>query len=166
MFGIVDTVKAAIVLAIISVIAGGFWYVNDLKDQLATSENNNKILLESVETQKKVIARIQADVTAIQKANRDLRDLTEDQRREIEALIKKFSLDAKGNARDFGFIASEKPGLVEQLVNRASRAVARCFEIASGAPRTPEEINARTSSEINKECPAIANPNYRPGSRP
>ena len=38
----------------------------------------------------------------------------------------------------------------------------RCVEIASGAPLTEAEINATKKSEINPECPALANPNYEP----
>ena len=36
----------------------------------------------------------------------------------------------------------------------------RCVEISSGSPLTESEINATKKSEINRECPSIANPNY------
>ena len=39
---------------------------------------------------------------------------------------------------------------------------ARCFEIAQGSPLTEEELNATKKSQINAECPNIANPNYIP----
>ena len=38
----------------------------------------------------------------------------------------------------------------------------RCVEIASGAPLTEKEKTATKKSEINSECPSIANPNYVP----
>jgi len=46
-------------------------------------------------------------------------------------------------------------------MNVATRNAMRCLEIASGAPRTQAELAAKNSSEINKECPALANPNYK-----
>lgn len=166
MFGLGAIIKSLAILTIVLVIAGGLWYVMNIKADLAQSEANNRTLTSAVEDQKNLIDRIQADVQNIQQANTELRDLGDKQRQELEVLSKKFSMDAKGNPRDFGNLAAEKPELVERLINRASRAVARCFEIASGAPRTKEELEARTSSEINKECPSIANPNYRPGGVP
>ena len=38
----------------------------------------------------------------------------------------------------------------------------RRLEIASGAELTEAEKNATKKSEINTECPSIANPNYVP----
>jgi len=40
----------------------------------------------------------------------------------------------------------------------------RCLEIASGSPLTDIERNAKLPSEINRECPNIANPNYKPAT--
>lgn len=163
MFGIGAIVKSITILATIILVGGGLWYVMNIKADLATSEANNKLLNTAVEDQKNLIEKIQADVKSIQKANDELRDLSDRQKQEVETLSKKFSLDARGNPRDFGNLAAEKPELVERLINRANRAVVRCFEIASGSPLTEQEKNARSSSEINKECPHIANPNYKPG---
>jgi hypothetical protein len=36
----------------------------------------------------------------------------------------------------------------------------RCIEIATGSPLTESEINATKKSQINGECPSLANPNY------
>ncbi len=36
----------------------------------------------------------------------------------------------------------------------------RCVEIAMGSPLTDKEKNATKKSEINSECPSIANPKY------
>jgi len=38
----------------------------------------------------------------------------------------------------------------------------RCVEIAMGSPLTEKEKNATKKSEINAECPSLANPNYVP----
>ena len=64
--------------------------------------------------------------------------------------------------RDFGKLAIEKTKVIERITNKGSDAAARCIEIASGAELTEQEINATKKSEINRECPSIANPNYVP----
>ena len=47
-------------------------------------------------------------------------------------------------------------------MNKGGDNAGRCIEIASGSPLTEKELNATKKSEINPECPSIANPNYIP----
>lgn len=162
MFGVSAAIKAIVALAIVVVIAAGLWYVTNLKADLAISQENSKKLQEGIQEQQALMRQMTEDIGKIQQANRELQDLASRHKAEVDALSRKFSQDARGNPRDFGQFAAEKPELVERLVNRATKNVMRCLEIASGSPRTPAEIAAKNASEINKECPAIANPNYKP----
>jgi hypothetical protein len=162
MFGIGASIKAIVALIIVAVVAGGLWYVSELKADLVMSENNNAKLQEGIREQQELLAQMQRDIGQIQEINKSLQDVAQKHRADVEALSKKFSQDARGNPRDFGQLAAEKPELVEKLINRGTRNAMRCLEIASGAPRTEQELSAKNASEINKECPAIANPNYRP----
>jgi biopolymer transport protein ExbB/TolQ len=161
MMGIGPMIKAIAMLLIVIILAAGGWYVMNLKADLAVSEMNAKTLQDGIAEQQAVMAKMQEDIKTIQETNTKLQNLTEEQKREVDTLSRKFSQDAKGQPRDFGALAAERPDLVERLVNRGTKNAMRCLEIASGAPRTEAEINAKTSSEINKECPAIANPNYK-----
>ena len=52
--------------------------------------------------------------------------------------------------------------VIERIINSASNKALRCVEIAGGSPLTADEISATKKSEINRECPSIANPNYVP----
>ena len=52
---------------------------------------------------------------------------------------------------DIGNLAENKPGLVERIINGASKSAARCVEIASGSPLTEEELNGTP----NRECPSF-----------
>ena len=161
MLGIVPLIRALAILAtVITVVAGGY-YIMNLKANLAISESNNAQLKAGIEEQQALMARMQADIAAIQAINRELADIAARQKADVDALSRKFSQDAKGSPRDFGQFAAGKPELVERLVNRGTRNAMRCLELASGAAHTAEELAATASSEINKECPAIANPNYR-----
>jgi len=161
MFGIGASVKAIAMLAMVALIAATGWYVTNLKADLVMSEANNAKLQDGIKEQQALMDQMRRDVQQIQDINRDLQESANRQRAEVDALTKKFSQDARGNPRDFGQFAAERPDLVEKLVNRGTRNAMRCLEIASGSPRTEQEINAKTASEINKECPALANPNYR-----
>ena len=161
MFGIGASIKAIAALIIVAVIAGGLWYVSELKADLVVEKNNTERLKDGIRDQQVLMEQMRRDVAQIQQTNRDLQDAAARYRADVDALREKFSQDARGNPRDFGQFAAEKPELVQGLVNRAVKNVMRCLEIASGAPRTPQELAAKNASEINKECPAIANPNYR-----
>ena len=161
MFGIGASIKAITALIIVAIIAAGGWYVMNLKADLAISEENSKRLQEGVREQQALMKQMAEDIAKIQDINRELAETTGRHRAEVDALTRKFSQDAKGQPRDFGQFAKERPELVERLVNRGTKNAMRCLEIASGAPRTQEEIAAKSATEITKECPAIANPNYK-----
>ena len=67
----------------------------------------------------------------------------------------------------FFFEASIEPAIdrtkaIERIINKGANNAKRCVELASGAEPTEEEIKATKKSEINPECPALANPNYVP----
>ena len=79
-------------------------------------------------------------------------------KKDLDDLDKRFN---KKN-RDFGKLAIEKTKVIERIMNKGSVNASRCIEIASGAPLTEQEKNATKKSEINVECPSIANPNYVP----
>lgn len=161
MLGIVPMIRAVVVLAIVITVAAGGYYITNLKADLAISESNNQQLKAGIDEQQALMARMKADIESIQAANRELAAIAAQQRADVDALSRKFSQDSKGTPRDFGQFAAGKPELVERLINRGTRNAMRCLELASGAPHTAEELAATASSEINKECPAIANPNYR-----
>lgn len=162
--GLFSSIKYLIILVIVLVVVGGLWYITNLKANLATSESNNKILQDSVKSQQDLIVSIQKDVAQIQSINQELQALTEKQKSEMKNLNSRFTTSASGEVRDFGAVAAAKPESVQRSVNRGTANVMRCFEIASGAPLTEKELSAKTTSEINRECPAIANPNFKPAA--
>jgi len=153
MFGSVRVIIMAVVFIGIS---GVGVYVMKLRSDNAILEANQIKLEMSIESQKKVIQKQKEDFSKILAANKKMNTLVNNLQKDIDALDKRFN---KG-ARDFGKLANEKPKLVEKLINRGSERAGRCIEIAGGSPLTEKEINATKKSEINTECPSIANPNY------
>lgn len=158
MFGM----KIIAILIMVLVAASGLWYISSLKANLAVSQANEEILKGSISDQAELIESIKRDVKQIQQANTELQEQNARQKDEVKSLIDKFNVNAKGESRDFGALAAAKPKLIERLVNRGTANAFRCLEIATGSPFTEKELAAKTLSEINRECPSIANPNYIP----
>ena len=153
MFGSVRVIIMAVVFIGIS---GVGVYVMKLRSDNAILQANQIQLELSIESQQQVIEKQKQDFSKILQANKKMNTLVNNLQKDIIAIYKRF----KKGARDVGKLANEKPKLVEKLVNRGSLRAGRCIEIAGGSPLTEKEINATKKSEINTECPSIANPNY------
>ncbi len=159
MIGILPAIRMTLIVVVMVIIAGGLYYVINIKADLATSEANNRQLVEATREQMMLIEQMKQDVAAIQQANAELQAQTEKQRRDVETLSTKFS------KRDFGALAAEKPAVVEKLVNRGTQNALRCLELAAGAPLNEAEKAAKTPMEANRECPSLINSDYTAPAR-
>ena len=155
MFG---TIKLFFIGALIASLVGAGAYVMKLRSDNAILQANQIKLESAVADQKQLIEKQQADFQEILVANQEMNKLVNALKKDLDDLDKRFN---KKN-RDFGKLAIEKTKVIERITNKGSDAAARCIEIASGAELTEQEINATKKSEINRECPSIANPNYVP----
>ena len=143
---------------IVTALAGGGFYVLKLQKDNAILKANAIKLESAISEQKTLIENQKKDFEAILTANKELNDLMGKLKTDFAELDKRFN---KKN-RDIGLLAIEKTKVIERITNNAGDKAARCIEIASGSPLTEKEINATKKSEINTECPSIANPNYIP----
>ena len=150
--------KMAITLVMIIGIGGALTYVFKLRADNAVLKANNLVLEQSVESQKMVIEQQKKDFETILETNKKLTTLSNNLQQELNDLDKRFT---KGD-RDIGKTAIAKDKAIQRIINKASVMALRCVEISSGSPLTEKEINATKKSEINRECPSIANPNYVP----
>jgi multidrug resistance efflux pump len=158
-----SSIKIALIVIMMAGAGGGYIYVKNLKADLATSEANNLKLEESVADQKAVIAQQANDFKSILAANKALDEQNRILSKEFKALDQRFNkINGQGEVRDIGKLAEERSSSVERVINSATKKAMRCVEIAMGAPLTEKEINATKKSQINSECPSIANPNYVP----
>ena len=155
MFG---TMKMVMVVIMIGGLAGAGMYVMKLRSDNAILKANQIKLEEAVSSQKELIAKQQEDFKEILEANNKMNELVANLKKDLDVLDKRFN---KGG-RDFGKLAIEKTKVIQKIINGASDKAIRCVEIAGGSPLTEQEINATKKSEINRECPSIANPNYVP----
>jgi len=141
-----------------SAVIGAGVYVMKLRSDNAILKANAVKMEEAISDQQELITQQKEDFKEIMAANQKMNELVGNLKKDLEDLDKRFNK----NNRDFGKLALEKTGAIERIINKGSVAAARCIEIASGAELTEEEINATKKSEINRECPSIANPNYVP----
>ena len=143
---------------LITGIAGAGMYVMKLRSDNAILKANQMKLEEAVSSQKELIANQKKDFQEILDANNKMNELVSVLKKDLDDLDKRFN---KKN-RDVGKLAIAKTKSIERITNGASALATRCIEIASGSPLTEKEKNATKKSEINSECPSIANPNYVP----
>ena len=155
MFG---SLKIAMVAILITGIAGAGMYVMKWRSDNAILKANQLKLESAVADQKALIENQKKDFEDILDANNKMNALVTALKNDLDDLDKRFN---KKN-RDVGLLAIERTKSIERITNSASVKANRCIEIASGSPLTEKEINATKKSEINTECPSIANPNYIP----
>ncbi len=148
---------------LVSSLAGAGLYVMKLRSDNAILKANQIKLEEAVSSQQAVIEQQKQDFESIMAANKTLQESRDILKAELQNLDDKFNkINASGKKRDIGDLAVNRPSSVERVINRASDNALRCVEIAMGSPLTEKEINAVKPSEINAECPSLANPNYVP----
>jgi regulator of replication initiation timing len=124
---------------------GGFLYVKKLQKDNEILKLNQAKLETAVEDQKGVIEQQTKDFTKI----RETLNILEEENKKLQK--DKSDLSKRLGKHDIGNLAENKPGLVEKIINGASKKALRCVEIASGSPLTEEELNGKP----NKECPSF-----------
>ena len=140
-----SSLKIGLVLVMLAGAGGGYLYINKLQKDNATLKSNQIKLESAVEDQKQVIESQAEDFKKIR--------LTLNKLEEENAKLQKDKQDLSKRLgkHDIGNLAENKPGLVERIINGASKSAARCVEIASGSPLTEEELNGTP----NRECPSF-----------
>ena len=151
-------IKLFFIGIIISVLLGAGAYVMKLQRDNTILKENAVKLESAISEQKQVIENQKKDFAEILEANKKINELVNNLKKDLEDLDKRFN---KGD-RDIGKLAIERTPAIERVINKGADNATRCIEIASGSPLTEQEKNATKKSEINPECPSLANPKYIP----
>ena len=151
-----SSIRMIFAVLLITGIAGAGMYVMKLRADNATLKANQLKLETAIEDQTKLLEQQKADFEAIMESNKKLNVLINTFKKDLQDLDKRFTK----KKRDIGKLALERTKSVERVINKGGKNAARCIELASGAEHTPEELKATLKSQINPECPALANPNY------
>ena len=147
-------------IIITSLLGAGAYVLKLQKDNVILKENAVK-LESAISEQKQVIENQKKDFAEILEANKKINELINNLKKDLDDLDKRFSK----KDRDIGKLAIDRTGAIERVINKGADNATRCVEIASGSPLTEKEKNATKKSEINPECPSIANPKYVPYQR-
>ena len=140
-----SSLKIGLVLVLLAGAGGGYLYVQKLQKDNATLKANQIKLESAVEDQKAVIESQAEDFKKIRSTLTKLEEENNKLKKDKQDLSKRLG------KHDIGNLAENKPGLVERIINGASKSAARCVEIASGSPLTEEELNGTP----NRECPSF-----------
>lgn len=96
----------------------------------------------SLETEKKHVKQLEADIILIQKITQDLTDTERKNSQRESELAKTLTKLEK--------VAKSKPKLVENLINNASKERNRCIELATGATPLKNEKNSVCQQLLTK----------------
>ena len=126
-----------------------YFYYKDSQARILELNLNNSRLNAAVQINEETITTMQANAVIanaeISRINNSFNSIREQNRILIDKLAE----------HNIGFLAANKPALVERIINNASDKARRCFELLSGAELTSAEINAKTPKEANSECPWV-----------
>ena len=149
-----------IIVFVLTTVGGAYVYVKKIQNDLRVSQENNAKLELATQEQQKLIEQQIEDNKAFVGSMNELKETNNVLQDSIKDLNDKFhKVNASGEKRDIGALATQKPNLVERVINTAGKNALRCVEIASGSPLTDKEKNATRKSQYNPECSYIANPN-------
>jgi peptidoglycan hydrolase CwlO-like protein len=149
-------IKMFITLLMVVGLAGAGVYVMKLRSDNAILKANQIQLEQGLEEQKKLLEQQEKDFNAIMESNKKLNALVLTFKKDLDDLDKRFNK----KKRDVGKLAIERSKSTERVINKGSTEAKRCVELASGAKHTEAELKATKRSQINPQCPSLANPNY------
>lgn len=153
-------VSAMLFVGILVMGSVGYWYYQDSQSTISTLTENNAKLKTAVETNEATIEQMQSDYDAMSKELNRVNKEFASIRRQNDILADKLE------RHDLGLLGSEKPGLVERIINNASNKAGRCFELLAGAELTETERNAENAQQFNSECPWLYDSLVVPGRLP
>lgn len=141
-------------LLLVTAVIGAYEYVTGIKEDLQTSQQNVQLLKNAVQDQQALINSLKADQKQIAVAQQTITNQMVARAQEIQTLTKRLN--------NLATKALSNPTATEMAINKGTANAIRCVEIVSGSPLTEAEKNANTIDQINKECPDLANPAYKP----
>lgn len=142
--GVLSYVKLFVCVAVILGCLGIWWYINSLKSELRTSqenlsvsEENNAQLQDAIKTERETLASKTQEFSQVRALMDRQNTLIRAQSREIQSLNEKFRVSASGAVRDLGNLALAKPGLVQDAINSGTSNALKCLErsTALGGPQ-------------------------------
>lgn len=112
MMGIFSGAKIALVLVLLSVAGGGYLYVKNLQENVDRLTKNNVLLETAVNSKDQEINRLNEEIVQVREVNSRVTEESRKLNNEVDVLRNKLS------EHDLGYLAENKPGLVQRIINK------------------------------------------------
>ena len=112
MFGLLNTGKIVLMILPFVLAGGGYFYINNLKDNIKLLEANQAVMESAVASKDAEITRLQENVEEIRETSKRVIEERERLAGEVDVLRNKLK------EHDLGYLAENKPGLVERIINK------------------------------------------------
>lgn len=137
----------AYILVAIVVFGSGYAYYTVSQNKIENLIETNTQLQTVVDSSKTTIETLTSDISRVQQ-DYDTLQLEFQTIRSQNSMLRQRLAE-----HDLEYLSLERPGLIQPIINNASRNALRCFELQSGAPLTERELNAENERDFNSECP-------------
>lgn len=139
-----------IMFAAFAAFAGvAYWYYTDTQKALRQYAENQGKLEGAIAVQAEANKALAQDLQNMQKAFNTLTEEFEAARQQVEDVEKLFQQGTDGREMSVGERAVENPEYIENLLNRGTTELFRCFEILTGAEVGDEDAQAMYVSCVN-----------------
>jgi predicted nuclease with TOPRIM domain len=112
MMGIFSGAKIAVLLLLLSVAGGGYLYVKNLQEDVDRITKNNVLLETAVNSKDQEINRLNEEIVQVREVNSRVTEESRKLNGEVDVLRNKLS------EHDLGYLAENKPGLVQRIINK------------------------------------------------
>lgn len=112
MMGIFSGAKIAVLLLLLSVAGGGYLYVKNLQEDVDRLTKNNVLLETAVNSKDQEINRLNEEIVQVREVNSRVTEESRKLNSEVDVLRNKLS------EHDLGYLAENKPGLVQRIINK------------------------------------------------
>ena len=107
-----STIKILAVVLPLLALGGGLWYTDNLKEEIKLLEENQVKLNSAVDSKNAEIERLNQNVEEVLSINVRLSEEREKLSNSVDVLRDKLS------EHDLGYLAENKPGLIEKIINK------------------------------------------------
>lgn len=122
----------AVILFLSGLVVTGIFYFNYSQKKLAQLALESQTRQLAIEQQSAVIKQLQEDQAKIVELIDNVSYQQSESARRVVNLEERFRKQTYFGERDIGFIAENKPNLVQKVINNATTNALRCIEAATG----------------------------------
>ena len=130
-----------LILVLFGIAGAGFLYFKYTQNQIQRLAQEAQTYKLANEEQKLVINQMIEDQKLLASILENIKKEQDISKKELNDLENKFNKETYYGERDIGFVAENKPKLVENIINNATNQALRCMEQSTGKLIDEQNIN-------------------------